>query len=66
MPQPSFVHALNILRGLFRDTKLGEYVIPYVTEGLQIAIKGFTANYWPVCINIHVQYTNTIIEYRLL
>ncbi|XP_062911751.1 tRNA (32-2'-O)-methyltransferase regulator THADA-like isoform X2 [Mobula hypostoma] len=42
------VHALNILRALFRDTKLGENVIPYVADGLQAAILGFTSPVWAV------------------
>lgn len=42
------VHALNILRALFRDTKLGENVIPYVADGLQAAILGFMSPIWAV------------------
>ncbi|XP_069787225.1 thyroid adenoma-associated protein isoform X3 [Narcine bancroftii] len=42
------VHALNILRALFRDTKLGENVIPYVADGLQAAVLGFTSPVWAV------------------
>ncbi|XP_048392441.2 thyroid adenoma-associated protein isoform X2 [Stegostoma tigrinum] len=42
------VHSLNILRALFRDTKLGENVIPYVAEGIQAAILGFTSPVWAV------------------
>uniref|UniRef100_UPI00398F516E thyroid adenoma-associated protein n=1 Tax=Pristiophorus japonicus TaxID=55135 RepID=UPI00398F516E len=42
------VHALNILRALFRDTKLGENVIPYVADGIQAAILGFTSPVWAV------------------
>ncbi|KAE8600637.1 hypothetical protein XENTR_v10013341 [Xenopus tropicalis] len=42
------VHALNILRALFRDTRLGENVIPYVAEGTQAAILGFTSPIWAV------------------
>lgn len=48
MPQPSSVHALNILRGLFRESKLGELVIPYVAVAIKIAIEGFKAQFWPV------------------
>ncbi|XP_072436771.1 thyroid adenoma-associated protein isoform X3 [Chiloscyllium punctatum] len=42
------VHSLNILRALFRDTKLGENIIPYVPEGMQAAILGFTSPVWAV------------------
>ncbi|XP_065153408.1 thyroid adenoma-associated protein isoform X1 [Paramisgurnus dabryanus] len=42
------VHALNILRSLFRDTRLGENVVPFVAEGMQAAILGFTSPVWTV------------------
>ncbi|XP_077193802.1 tRNA (32-2'-O)-methyltransferase regulator THADA isoform X2 [Paroedura picta] len=42
------VHALNILRALFKDTRLGESIIPYVAEGMQAAILGFTSSVWAV------------------
>ncbi|KAK1171060.1 hypothetical protein AOXY_G8054 [Acipenser oxyrinchus oxyrinchus] len=42
------VHALNILRALFRDTRLSENIIPYVSEGAQAAILGFTSPVWAV------------------
>ncbi|KAM3931868.1 tRNA (32-2'-O)-methyltransferase regulator THADA [Leptodactylus fuscus] len=42
------VHALNVLRAVFRDTRLGENVIPYVGEGTQAAILGFTSPVWAV------------------
>lgn len=47
-PISASVHALNILRALYRDSRLGEYVIPFIPEGLQIAIRGFSASLWPV------------------
>lgn len=45
---PPQVHALNILRALFRDTRLGENIMPYVADGIQAAILGFTSPIWAV------------------
>ncbi|GAB1301371.1 Thyroid adenoma-associated protein homolog [Apodemus speciosus] len=42
------VHALNILRALFRDTRLGENIIPFVAGGAKAAILGFTSPVWAV------------------
>ncbi|XP_063957410.1 tRNA (32-2'-O)-methyltransferase regulator THADA-like [Lytechinus pictus] len=42
------VHALNILRALFRDTKLGQEVLPYIGDGVKAAILGFAAKLWAV------------------
>lgn len=59
--QPAAVHALNILRALYRDSRLGEHIVPFIPEGVMIAIEGFSAPLWPVCTllllywYIHVQ-----------
>ncbi|XP_022790978.1 thyroid adenoma-associated protein homolog isoform X3 [Stylophora pistillata] len=45
---PSQVHACNILRALYRDTKLGEAVFPFVSDGVVVAIDGFLSESWAV------------------
>ncbi|XP_062375693.1 thyroid adenoma-associated protein [Sardina pilchardus] len=42
------VHALNILRALYRDTRLGENIVPFVADGLQASVLGFTSPIWAV------------------
>ncbi|KAL4224170.1 hypothetical protein ACF0H5_017623 [Mactra antiquata] len=42
------VHALNILRALFKDSKLRDDVSPYVADGLKVAILGFKSPLWAV------------------
>lgn len=49
-PLSAPVHALNILRALYRDSRLGEHVIPFIPEGVEIAIHGFSASLWPVSL----------------
>ncbi|XP_061601680.1 thyroid adenoma-associated protein isoform X2 [Cololabis saira] len=44
----SQVHALNILRALYKDTRLGENIIPFVSDGMQVAVLGFTSPVWAV------------------
>jgi hypothetical protein len=44
------IHALNILRSLFRHSSLGESVIPYVAQGVIVAIRGFKGKTWAVSL----------------
>ena len=45
---PVQVHACNILRALYRETKLGEDVFPFVSDGVAVAITGFHSDSWAV------------------
>ncbi|KAJ6646380.1 Thyroid adenoma-associated protein like [Pseudolycoriella hygida] len=40
-------HALNILRLLFRCTHLGDSVGEYISDGIECAIRGYSADNWP-------------------
>ena len=42
------VHSLNILRSLYKDTRLGEDVVPYIADGLKAAVLGFKSEEWAV------------------
>ena len=51
LPFSSFkIHALNVLRVLFKDARLGEDVIPYIADGVKAAILGFAAQLGAVSI----------------
>ncbi|XP_064621388.1 tRNA (32-2'-O)-methyltransferase regulator THADA-like isoform X2 [Lineus longissimus] len=42
------VHALNILRTLFRDTRLSDDVFPFIADGLKAAVLGFLSQDWAI------------------
>ncbi|KAH6923738.1 hypothetical protein HPB50_005805 [Hyalomma asiaticum] len=42
------VHAMNVLRALFREARLGDAVMPYAADGIQVAIIGFGSKIWAV------------------
>ncbi|XP_078695744.1 tRNA (32-2'-O)-methyltransferase regulator THADA-like [Branchiostoma floridae x Branchiostoma belcheri] len=42
------VHALNILKALFRNTKLGEHIFPYIVDGVRVTILGFGSEVWAI------------------
>ncbi|XP_064489031.1 tRNA (32-2'-O)-methyltransferase regulator THADA-like isoform X3 [Ornithodoros turicata] len=44
----SKVHAINVLRALYRNAKLGDIVVPYVADGVKVALLGFKAESWAV------------------
>ncbi|KAG8187737.1 hypothetical protein JTE90_015607 [Oedothorax gibbosus] len=46
--QEEKIHALNILRALFRDACLSDVLIPFVSEGLKASIIGFKSQSWAV------------------
>lgn len=42
------IHALNILRNLYRESRLNQVIGPYIARGLMLSITGFEAADWPV------------------
>ncbi|KAJ8044707.1 Thyroid adenoma-associated protein-like [Holothuria leucospilota] len=42
------VHALNILRAMYRDTRLGEEVFQFIADGVKAAVTGFGSHLWAV------------------
>ena len=42
------IHSLNILRALYRESRLNQVIGPYVGRGMMLAIQGFDALFWPV------------------
>lgn len=44
----SQIHAFNILRAIYRVSRLGKLVTPYVTDGVKAAILGLSHAHWSV------------------
>lgn len=42
------VHAMNVLRALFRCSPLGDLVGPFVSRAINISIVLFNSSSWPV------------------
>ena len=44
----SVVHALNLLRSIFKDSSLHVDVLPYVSSSLRVSVQGFSDPMWAV------------------
>lgn len=42
------MHCLNVLRAIYRHSKLGELVASYIVRGVILAIEGFKSEAWGV------------------
>ncbi len=57
-PNECRIHALNILRNLYRESRLNQVIGPYVSRGLVLSINGFEAPDWAV--NLYIFFCITI------
>lgn len=55
------IHALNVLKALFRDSALRLDVIPYLSDALIIALNGYTSSSWGIR-NSSTMNFSTIVE----
>ncbi|KAG0183361.1 hypothetical protein DFQ28_008852 [Apophysomyces sp. BC1034] len=55
------VHAYNILRTIFMDSKLGSSVLEYASDGFSLAISGFSSSSWAIR-NCSVMLFSTLLQ----
>ncbi|KAI8366706.1 putative death-receptor fusion protein-domain-containing protein [Radiomyces spectabilis] len=55
------VHAYNILRTIFMDSKLGTSVLEYASDGFSLAINGFSSSSWAIR-NCSVMLFSTLLQ----
>ncbi|KAG1310778.1 hypothetical protein G6F64_004314 [Rhizopus arrhizus] len=55
------VHAYNIMRSIFMDSKLGGHVLEYVSRGFSLAISGFSSFSWAIR-NCSVMLFSTLLQ----
>lgn len=61
------VHALNVLRALFRCSQLGDLVGPFVSRAIDISIVLFNSSSWPVSIIFNmIKISLFLIAYNLI
>ncbi|CAO3622452.1 unnamed protein product [Mucor fragilis] len=55
------VHAYNIMRTIFMDSKLGTHVLEYASDGFSLAINGFSSHSWAIR-NCSVMLFSTLLQ----
>ncbi|KAL9548457.1 hypothetical protein MBANPS3_005670 [Mucor bainieri] len=55
------VHAYNIMRTIFMDSKLGTHVLAYASDGFSLAINGFSSHSWAIR-NCSVMLFSTLLQ----
>ncbi|KAG1120760.1 hypothetical protein G6F42_012679 [Rhizopus arrhizus] len=55
------VHAYNIMRTIFMDSKLGTHVLEYASQGFSLAINGFSSHSWAIR-NCSVMLFSTLLQ----
>ncbi|RCH87920.1 hypothetical protein CU098_000597, partial [Rhizopus stolonifer] len=58
------VHAYNIMRTIFMDSKLGHHVLSYASQGFSLAIQGFSSHSWAIR-NCSVMLFSTLLQRTL-
>lgn len=63
------IHSLNIMRIMFRNSRLGEIVAPYIGRTVIVTIRSFTNEDWGVSnlhlimllpLHLHILFVNTL------